>query len=147
MTLSQHLNCENAGQVRISRQNFDILSVNLNPETDPKSPGRLTTQKCPWYANLLLARTSAKTSLVNANEKQEFYRDKSLVWKHSKFLKETLCEIGFIKEIRGTWENKEVTRTFSISPLIREKKRFHPFNSAPLATLHFAILYITKCII
>ena len=47
MTLSQHLNCENAGQVRISRQNFNILSVNLNPETDQKARVDLQRKSVP----------------------------------------------------------------------------------------------------
>ena len=55
-------------------------------------------------------------------------------------LKEILLEISFIEEIRTTPGNKEVLQTFFPQFPLFAKIRFNPFDSVPLATLHFAIL-------
>ena len=56
------------------------------------------------------------------------------------FYLEIQLEIGFIEEMRTTRGNKEVFQTFFPQIFLFSKMRFNPFDSVPLATLHFAIL-------
>ena len=54
--------------------------------------------------------------------------------------KEIMLEIDVIEELRTTSGNKEVLQTFFHNFLYSRKYDLNPFDSAPLATLLFAIL-------
>ena len=67
-----------------------------------------------------------------------------MIWLESeeKLKSYILLQIGFIKEMRTTWR-KEVPQTFlHYSPYLRN--RFNLFDSVPLATLRFDILWHQK---
>ena len=59
-------------------------------------------------------------------------------------IKEILLKIGFVEEIRTIWGNKEAPETFFRKFSLFAKIRFNPFDSVPLATLHFTILWHHK---
>ena len=46
--------------------------------------------------------------------------------------------MGFIEELKTTGGNEGVSKTLFHYSFIREN-RFNPFNSVPLATLHFEV--------
>ena len=53
--------------------------------------------------------------------------------------KQRLLEISFIEEMRTTRGNQEVPPNLFPQYLLFAKVQFNPFDSEPLATLHFAI--------
>ena len=56
-------------------------------------------------------------------------------------INETLLEINFIEKIKTSLGNKECSKLCFVISVIREN-RFFPFDSVPLATLRFKILFL-----
>ena len=56
-------------------------------------------------------------------------------------INKTLLEISFIEKIKTLLGNKECSKLCFVISVIREN-RFFPFDSVPLATLRFALLFL-----
>ena len=110
---------------------MELLRLLKDPMFNLRGEMNRLTNCCSWTGRSVLLQIYTKTNK---------YIDTHFNLIHaSLIIKEILLKIRFIEEIRTTWLMKRCPSFFPRFPLFA-KIRFNPFDSIPLATMHFAIL-------
>ena len=117
-------------------KNDNFFWRNASAKIKERSP--LITDKRSWEQNHIQWAICVRNLLDS--QKTNYWITKNAAWR---IIKEILLEIGFIQDMRTTWCNREVPlgpNLFPQFPLFA-KIRFNPFDSVPLAILHFTIVW------